>query len=377
MPLIEKLTPEQEALIPVYREKWRKIGLSTEPIDREKATEAVKNIYKWLGEKEPEIYFYNSPRTVCKELLTQLEEEIERQSKDTEILEKTDLNNEFKILELKLGKALLDKLNSNLITRHNLWRRLGKLEDKMWDDIYAILKSHLIEELWIQMMTEIEAENILSKMLSLSWEAEILDSNPYEWVCYGGCFDFCISVLNHQYDLKNWQIFQALANNFGWILPWEKVCFVCDRPRILSFDNQQRLHAEGSPAIQFADGFSVYAYHGVRLPEKYGKVHPSQWRSEWLLTEENAELRRVLIQGIGYARICQELQAIELDSWQEYSLLKIDNDIDVEPIYMLKMSCPSTGYIHALRVPPDMQTAREAIKWVNWGIDPEEFAVQT
>nr|WP_264196540.1 hypothetical protein [Microseira wollei] len=41
------------------------------------------------------------------------------------------------------------------------------------------------------------------------------------------------------------------------------------------------------------------------------------------------------------------------------------------------MTCPSTGHIHALRVPPDMTSAREAIRWVNWGIDPEEFSVQT
>jgi len=37
---IGELTPEQVALIPVYREKWRAIALSTEPIDPQKATEA-------------------------------------------------------------------------------------------------------------------------------------------------------------------------------------------------------------------------------------------------------------------------------------------------------------------------------------------------
>ncbi|HEY9847999.1 MAG TPA: hypothetical protein V6D28_00960 [Leptolyngbyaceae cyanobacterium] len=151
----------------------------------------------------------------------------------------------------------------------------------------------------------------------------------------------------------------------------------CDRPRILSFDNQNRLHAEGSPAIQYADGFSVYAYHGVSLPEKYGKLAPNQWQAEWLLEEKNAELRRVLMQGIGYSRICQELQALELDNWQEYSLLQINNDVDIEPIYLLKMTCPSTGFIHALRVPPNVESARDAIAWMNWGIDPEEFSVQT
>ncbi|MEP0838895.1 hypothetical protein NC994_15890 [Trichocoleus sp. AS-A1] len=85
----------------------------------------------------------------------------------------------------------------------------------------------------------------------------------------------------------------------------------------------------------------------------------------------------MLIQGIGYERIAQKLGAIALDSYQKYSLLKIDTDIDIEPISLLKMTCPSTGFIHVLRVPPEMISAREAIAWVNWGINPEEFSVQT
>uniref|UniRef100_UPI00403F3A8C DUF6745 domain-containing protein n=1 Tax=Microcoleus sp. OTE_8_concoct_300 TaxID=2964710 RepID=UPI00403F3A8C len=55
----------------------------------------------------------------------------------------------------------------------------------------------------------------------------------------------------------------------------------------------------------------------------------------WILAEENAEVRRVLIEGIGYDRIIQELQAKQIDSWQEYALLQIDN-ADVEPICLLK-----------------------------------------
>ena len=44
---------------------------------------------------------------------------------------------------------------------------------------------------------------------------------------------------------------------------------------------------------------------------------------------------------------------------------------------LLKMVCPSTVYVYILRVPPDMTSAREAICWVNWGIQPEDFAVQS
>ncbi len=114
----------------------------------------------------------------------------------------------------------------------------------------------------------------------------------------------------------------------------------------------------------------------VDLPRRYW-IKFSEWNPKWLLDEENAEIRRVLIQHIGYDRICQELGAIDLDNWREYTLLKIDADIDDEPIVLLKMTCPSTGHIHILRVPPAMTSAEAAITWVNHGIHPDEFAVQT
>lgn len=58
---IKKLTPEQEALLPVIREKWKGIALSTERIDRQKATVAVTAAYRILNLNEPEILFVDSP----------------------------------------------------------------------------------------------------------------------------------------------------------------------------------------------------------------------------------------------------------------------------------------------------------------------------
>jgi Leucine-rich repeat (LRR) protein len=114
----------------------------------------------------------------------------------------------------------------------------------------------------------------------------------------------------------------------------------------------------------------------VRLPRQYW-AHPSQWQAAWLLTETNAELRKIVIEKIGYERLCQELQATELDAWREYTLLKIDAKVDVEPIHLLKMTCPSTAHIHTLRVPPTLTAAHAAIRWANWDIDSEAFALET
>ncbi|MEH2357820.1 DUF6745 domain-containing protein [Nostoc sp.] len=369
MSLIEKLTPEQEALIPVYREKWRAIALSTERIEREKAAEAVKATYVLIGMEEPEIVFYDSPNAALITTLSKLSQELARSWVGS--WDGSDLWGELGIYELppanvcndlsdELYKQIDDQLNSLL--RFEL---KTKLENSMNNFTHC-------QQLWSELHRQLESQ------LQLEVEYAEEDCIEYEILACGASYkDFCISVLNCVYDQVKWNSFESVVKECGWIFAGKYTCIVCDRPTKLSFDNQNRLHAEGEPAIEFTDGYSLYSYHGVTLPEKYGKIHPEQWQSQWLLSEENAELRRVLIQGIGYARICQELQAIELDNWQEYTLLKIDNNVDEEPIYLLKMTCPSTGFIHALRVPPNMESAREAISWVNWGVGPEEFGVQT
>jgi leucine-rich repeat protein SHOC2 len=75
---------------------------------------------------------------------------------------------------------------------------------------------------------------------------------------------------------------------------------------------------------------------------------------------------------------------VEVDRWSGYSLLKIEEAGEIyslarrgEPIMLLKMICPSTNHVHVLRVPPDMTSAEAAITWVNHGIHPDEFSVQT
>ena len=66
--ILPNLTSEQRDLIPVYREKWLKIALSTERVDKEKAAEAIKTAYRWFDIEEPEIDFFDSPYAAFREL---------------------------------------------------------------------------------------------------------------------------------------------------------------------------------------------------------------------------------------------------------------------------------------------------------------------
>lgn len=419
---IEKLTPEQESLIPVYREKWRQIALSTERLDRAKAESVIKAAYIAIGKPEPEVQFYSSPCVVWKSLsyywqhylgnrlrmlaglpLKEIpDKKLENYELGKHLFNQSPLGYE---LEYYLFVGLKKQLESNLESRLNSKLELNLLPQSLLNQLGQ--QSQSVIETYRYYSCSPDFRTMMTQSITLLLEAKFCRSiRPEVWARDSSLLDFCFSVLNCPYDLEKWELLQALIINCGWIYPFEKTCIVCERPIKLSFDSQDRLHAEGKPAIQFADGWGFYSYHGVTLPEKYGAVHPRewqaqwylqepipefrqlllevlpphQWQAQWILKEDNAELRRLLIQGIGYVRICQELQATELDSWAEYTLLRIDKMIDMwdgQPNYLLKMTCPSTGFIHAMRVPPNMRSAREAIRWVNWGIDPEEFSVQT
>jgi hypothetical protein len=229
---IEKLTQKQEALIPVYREKWRRIALSTAAIDPQKSSNAIKAAYELIGYQEPEIIVCDSPFAACYALVSQLGSELDSQL----------WNQLWNQLWIQLDSQLWSQLDDQL------W---SQLDDQLWSQLESQLESQLGSQLWSQL-------------------GRYFDNYLYlvDLAFVGSYCDFCISVLNCAFEPKKWQIFQSLAFDCGWIFAFEKTCYVCDRPRILSFDNQQRLHAEGEPAIQYADGFSVYAYHGVIVPEK-------------------------------------------------------------------------------------------------------------
>src|SRR4028118_2209192 len=342
----------------------KRLTLSTTPIDAQKATEAVKVAYAAMGLEEPSVIICTSPRDAY------LQFNLPKRDHSQNYSDEWDRN--------RLGERLDGKLRSPLI--------VGELASPgVWQ---YDLDSMTIEPEADRTLTLLMYELINSYAKSKGIRGKVWPTHLFFLKDPETPTSLCkeiyltqlyISSLGLNLSQKAQEILRSqnlLFEHCGFIFPCENICVVCDRPRHLRFDSQNRLHAEGEPAIEFAGGWKIYFYRGVRLPEQYGQLHPNQWQSQWLLTEENAEVRRVLIQGIGYDRLIQELQAKQIDSWQEYALLQIDN-ADVEPICLLKMTCPSTGFIHALRVPPNLTSAREAIGWVNWDIDPEEFSVQS
>ncbi len=66
---IESLTPEQEAQLEVYYEKWLAIGLSTTRMDKKVAKKAVNEVYKVAGLAPPKNYYFaDSPLAALEQI---------------------------------------------------------------------------------------------------------------------------------------------------------------------------------------------------------------------------------------------------------------------------------------------------------------------
>lgn len=103
---------------------------------------------------------------------------------------------------------------------------------------------------------------------------------------------------------------------------------------------------------------------------------PEKITSKQVLEEQNAELRRVMIERMGYLRFSQEVGAKELDqdtdAGGKRQLLRIEIDDD-EPLVGLACQCPSTNRQYFLRVPPQMKTCHQAAAWMAGFDDPKLY----
>lgn len=210
-------------------------------------------------------------------------------------------------------------------------------------------------------------------------------NNDVNWLWFHKFFHDKCGLVEETKQLRGlWNV----ARQCHWYQPCDEAVFVSDFPRemhgiLIPADNpwgwRKVFHNVGGPAFRYADGFEGWFLFGVEIRDKRYYAKEPDWDAHWLLDEHNAEMRKIIIQVLGYDRITEELNSKSIDSWREYELLRIDEntDVDVEPMQLLKMTCSSTGMIHVIRVPPNINNARHAARWINHGTDPDDFIVET
>jgi hypothetical protein len=123
-----------------------------------------------------------------------------------------------------------------------------------------------------------------------------------------------------------------------------------------------------------AQGVQV-RWNGVNVTGQIA-FHPETLTARQALSEENAELRRVMLERIGPERFVAEAQPEELDSDTDSGgarcLLRVEIPTD-EPLVALQVRDPSTGRQYLLRVPPHITTCRRAAAWIAGFENSEDY----
>lgn len=226
---ITSLTPQQESSIPTYREKWREIERSTEPINPDRVQDAVKDTYEVLGKKAPKILFFDSPRPAI-----QIANSVQQQEKwfrRSNLLGITIMERFTYWFDEDLGNEIFDKFYPPFDTLSELDKLDGYLHKAIWNYIHSLNLESLPAYQWLQ---------------------------PGARSPIFGLLDFCISVLKCPHDRRQWQAFKKLIQSCGCTFFFEKTCLVCARPIKICIDDISSEREKQKPIIEFVDGFSVY-----------------------------------------------------------------------------------------------------------------------
>ncbi|GAA5070234.1 hypothetical protein HNP84_001694 [Thermocatellispora tengchongensis] len=166
-----------------------------------------------------------------------------------------------------------------------------------------------------------------------------------------------------------------VACSAGWWWPYERVAIVSERPLASYRDELERPHRAEGPAVAYGDGFALHAWHGMPVPPGFAQELAALTPAR-IDNEENAELRRVMLEHYGYERYLRESGAKPVMRDETGMLWRILMNDD-EPVAMVEVvnSTPEpdgTFRTYFLRVPPFTRSPREGVAWT-FGLSAEEY----
>jgi len=275
-----KLTEEEIATLQSVCDKWNRIGLSTAPSNRQEAEQGAVELYLAMGLKAPEkFYWFDSIAAYV---------------------------NNHRIRFTATGTPDRD-FNSHL------WK-LNFLDREPRKGVFKVFTSapiHSVERAIDESVLSQWSIHQVSLALYVASGVDPEDIQPAGFPCYGQNDTAWLALVDFFSTVKCIGPHQTLTSlmrivaSCGYFVPGEKREYVgfFERPSIIRLDDRRRPHCLDGPAIQYRDGFGVFAIHGVPVPRKYIETPAEQISIEELLREKDAEVRTAVFSKVGFVKL--------------------------------------------------------------------------
>ncbi|MFF7446519.1 MULTISPECIES: DUF6745 domain-containing protein [unclassified Streptomyces] len=324
---------------------WRAWAASTAPAERATAEEGVRRAYRLAGLAEPERVVWAGSPSQAVTLIRQLPDP---GPSVRDAVRNAPWVRERSRLHAELGAAGWSEHWA--ATGGKLWESTQELVDR--------IRSGVVEEL-AGRDTGREAAQVRLLLVDA-----VLGQHDAPWLAAFPADDGPLDAL------------ATVCRSAGWWWPFARVAVLSERPVALHRDEAGRLdHGEG-PALAYPDGFALHAWRGMPVPAAF-LAELSSLTPERIRAEENAELRRVMLEYYGYDRYLADSGARPVHQDETGTLWRIDLTDD-EPVVMVEVlnSTPEPDGTHRtywLRVPPSTRTARAGVAWT-FGLQAEAYA---
>ena len=368
MARIEHLTDKQLARFPEFVDKWTRIGLSTEPADRPRAEAAILAMYKQAGLPKPEIVWCGSP----------MGNALAWASVRASVRDSVGAS-----VGASVWASVRDSVGASVWASvgASVWASVGGVRDSVRDSVGDSVGASVGASVWASVRDSVGASVGASVWASVgggqragqrggqragqrggqragqragqpacgtqragqrvrdSVRASVRDSvRASVWASvrasvYGqhdahwlGYYDFFREAVGMTEETQKAMPLTQLAQSAGWAIPCEHICFVSERHTTLERDDKGRLHCLTGPAVRYPDGWSIYAVHGVRVPENV-VTRPEQITVTAINAERNSEIKRVMIERFGWDRWSTECGAVVIDHDDRWGTLKRADDM--------------------------------------------------
>jgi len=170
------------------------------------------------------------------------------------------------------------------------------------------------------------------------------------------------------------EAYQKVCQSVNYIWPNKDFVMVCARPQKINRDERGRLHSLTEKSIEYPDGWGLYHINGVRFDENlWKKVVNKELSGQEIMKIQDMEQRMIALKYYGAENLLKDFNTKQIDkSERGNELYGINGLIPDREVKLLKYSCPSTERVYVKFVPFEIKGADEANAWC-FQITTEEY----
>ncbi len=359
---LKRLSPEQRACIEDHRKRWAAIRASTEAANRQLAGLGIASAYEAAGCAAPKtVVWCSSP------------------------MEMASL----------WARAPHDRAGPNLV---------GGIADQVRNRAAVAIQRRVsgsvlaeVDELSQQSAPDTLGDTLREAVIRASrairpaspnrrgWLRWLSKGRPWLHLQDAGCcprshawlerHDYFRSVCGLKDETETLRGLLLVAATADWIIPHKNICWVSEPPQTVRTDASGRLHCDKGPALQYRDGWTVYAWKGVEVPSRIIE-RPSEISHADIDRASDIHVRRCMIERLTPQRFIESGAAFRIseddtgvlwerrwpdgDAWAAVEVINGTPEPD------------GTRKRYFLQVPPNMLTARSAVAWT-YGLTARQY----